>query len=72
MKQFFCTWVEGTNGGYGFKHPTHEGAKKEAERLASLSSNDGKLVYVLCCLGFAKINRVIWEDIEPSYDEIPF
>ena len=70
MKQFYTCWVEGTNGGYGYKHPTHEGAKAEAKRLASLESNDDKKVYVLCCLGFAKINRVIWENTES--DEIPF
>ena len=69
MKQFYCTWVEGTNGGYGYKHTTQEEAKAEAKRLAHLPSNDGKQVYVLCCLGFAKINRVIWENTESA--EIP-
>jgi len=70
MKQFYTCWVEGTNGGYGYKHPTHKKAKAEAKRLADLPSNDGKQVYVLCCLGFARVSRVTWENTES--DEIPF
>ena len=67
MKQFYTCWVEGTNGGYGYKHPLFEDARKEAERLASIPCNDGKQVYVLCCLGFAKVTRATWEDAEPVF-----
>ena len=66
MRQFYTCWVENTNGGYGYKHPTFEDAKKEAERLANIPGNDGKEVYVLCCVGFAKVSRVIWEDTIPE------
>lgn len=71
MKQFYTCWVEDTNGGYGCKHSTHKAAKAEAERLANLSAKNGKKVYVLCCLGFASINRVIWEDTTIN-DTLPF
>jgi len=69
MKQFYTCWVEGTNGGYGYKHLQYEDARKEAERLASIPANDGKTVYVLCCLGFARIAKVTWEETEQN---IPF
>ena len=69
MKQFYTCWVEGTKGGYGNKHSIFEDAQNEAKRLANLPGNDGKMVYVLCCLGFAKVTKVTWEDTLP---EIPF
>lgn len=69
MKQFYTCWVEDTSGGYGYKHPNFEDARKEAERLANLPGNDGKQVYVLCCLGCAKVIRATWED---ASQELPF
>lgn len=69
MKQFYTCWVDGSNGGYGYKHTSFEAAKQEAERLANLPPNDGKLVFVLCCLGFAKVNKVLWENTEA---DLPF
>lgn len=33
MTKFWNCWVEGTNGGYHYKHATFEQAKQEAERL---------------------------------------
>ena len=70
MKQFYTCWVEGTSGGYGIKHPDFISAKAEAGRLASIPANDGKKVYVMCCLGFAKVDKVIWEDAEQTTEFI--
>ena len=64
MIKFWTCWVEGTTGGYGYRHESLESARKEAERLAALSNNDGKPVFVLEFVGAAVINRVRWETPE--------
>ena len=51
--QFWTCFVEGTNGGGHFQHPTFDEAKDEAERLARMLLNQGKKVHVLEEVGYA-------------------
>ena len=64
MKVFWTTWVDGTTGGYGYKHPTLDEAKKEAERLSQLPGNIGKPVRVLQWLGSITCKNTVWESAE--------
>lgn len=60
MKPFWICYVEGTNGGEHYRHPTLRGAQIEAERLARLT---GEVVYLLECVGKCKAGEapVKWE-----------
>ncbi len=60
MNTFYECYVEGTDGGYHYRHPTPESAYVEAERLARLT---GKAVYVFKCIGKCKVEEapVKWE-----------
>lgn len=51
-KQFFICFVEGSDGGKGYQHPSFDAAKLEAERLASLPGNSGKKVYIFAAVGY--------------------
>lgn len=70
MKTFWVTWVESSYGGYGRPQPSFDEAKKEAERLAVMPSNNGKPVRVLQCLGTVTCKNTVWEPTES--DELPF
>lgn len=70
MKTFWTTWVEETNGGYGYQHPTFDAAQKEAERLAVSPQNLGKKVRILQCLGTVVVKNTVYEPCEA--DELPF
>lgn len=59
MKKFWTCWVDGSSGGYGYRHESLESAKKEAERLATIY--EGKAVFVMAFIGAAVVNRVRWE-----------
>ncbi len=69
MKKFWTCWVDGTTGGYGYRHSTFEDAQHEAKRLAVLQGNDGKAVYVLEYVGRAISERVKWETPETDRRE---
>ena len=53
-KHWEC-YVEGSDGGRHYHHRTLTGARTEAERLASLSSNQGKTVYLFECIGKCRV-----------------
>ena len=65
---FWLCFVEGTYGGFHFKHYTLEAAKKEAERLAQLPDNKGKQVYVLGVIGSCEVPEtpVTWTYFEQN------
>ena len=54
---FWCCYVEGT-GGFQFQHWTEAQALQEAARLARLSSNRGRKVYVLRTSSFSIVDEV--------------
>uniref|UniRef100_A0A6M3JYG5 Uncharacterized protein n=1 Tax=viral metagenome TaxID=1070528 RepID=A0A6M3JYG5_9ZZZZ len=66
MGKFWNCLVEGTYGGYHYRHSSFEQAKTEAERLARLGSNRGKKVYVLEVIGYCEVPEipVEWKIIE--------
>ena len=51
MKTFWICYVEGTDGGEHYRHPSLEKALLEAERLARLPDVWGKAVFILECIG---------------------
>lgn len=57
---FWECYVEGTNGGYHYKHRTLSNARLEAERLARLT---GETVYLFECIGKCRVEEtpVKWE-----------
>ncbi len=55
MKSFWTCWVDGTTGGYGYRHPTFGSAQAEADRLSRMPGNKGKRVVVLQSIGYAEI-----------------
>ena len=63
MERFWECYVEGTNGGRHYQHRSLESAEKEAERLATLPSNQGLTVYLFQCVGKCKAEPVSvkWE-----------
>lgn len=54
-EKFWNCLVDGTNGGYHYKHASLDDATKEAERLARLPSNRGKKVYVLELINYCEV-----------------
>ena len=70
IEKFWTCYVDGRNGGVCFKHFSLESAKQEAERLSRLPGNDGKVVYLMECMGAARIKLVEWEAAQPQ--DIPF
>ena len=66
MKFWNCL-VQETDGGYHYKHASLEDATQEAERLARLSSNRGKRVYILEAISFCEVPEVPveWHEITP-------
>jgi len=57
--KFWLCWVEGTDGGFHYRHSTLEGARVEAERLAR---NTERKVYVLEMISFCIVTEtpVTW------------
>ena len=62
MERFWVCSVEGTNGGR-YRHWTLVGAEIEAERLAKLPYNQGRMVYLFEYIGGCKAEQtpVKWE-----------
>ena len=60
LERWWECYVGGTNGGKHYHHWTLENAKKEAERLARLTS---KTVYLFECIGKCKAEEqpVKWD-----------
>ncbi len=58
MLRFWECYVEGSNGGKHYKHWTLQSAQTEAERLARLSGNQGKNVYLFEVAGVCKVSKV--------------
>lgn len=52
---FWICWVEGTDGGRHYPHPSLESAEIEAERLARLPNVQGRKVYLFKCIGICKV-----------------
>ena len=55
MKKFWNVWVEGTNGGVHYKHPTLQSARDEAERLQKMPFNENKKIYVMGLVCYCEI-----------------
>ena len=53
--KFWNCFVEGTSGGYHYKHTTLESARQEAERLARMPSNKGRKVFVMECVCWCEV-----------------
>ena len=51
MEKFWIIFVDHTDGGRHYRHRTLQDAQIEAERLARLSSNQGKNIYLFECVG---------------------
>ena len=47
IRPFWTCWVDGSAGGYGYRHWAKEDAYKEAERLAQMPSNHNRKVFVM-------------------------
>ena len=65
--KFWNCWVDGTSGGYHYKHTTFEDAKAEAERLARMPSNMGHKVYLMECISYCEVPEIPieWTSILP-------
>ncbi len=50
MEKFWICHVDGTDGGRHYRHKTQASAEIEAERLACLPGNQGRVVNVLECI----------------------
>jgi len=59
MEKFWCCLVEGTDGGFHFRHATFEDARQEAERLAQLDYVKGKRVYVLEAISYCEVPQPV-------------
>lgn len=61
-EKFYTCYVEGTDGGKGYKHAKPEEAKHEATRLAK---ETGKKVYVMRAISYCEVtdNPVKWTEI---------
>ena len=70
MEKFWICWVEGSTVTNSCKHNTLEKAQKESERLAKLTQNDGKRVYVFECCGASLVKSVTWE--AAKWPDLPF
>lgn len=70
MKAFWTTWVEGSDGGYGYRHASFESAQKEAERIAIKPDVVGKQVFVMAAIGAATAKQTEWEAVD--IDDVPF
>jgi hypothetical protein len=70
MERFWICWVEGSTVNTFCQHNSFEKAQKESERLARLTQNDGKRVFVFEYLGSSVVNTVKWESAK--FDEVPF
>jgi len=55
MDKFWNCLVEGTDGGYHYKHETLDQAIEEAKRLARQPYNKGKKVFVLEATGYCEV-----------------
>ena len=58
MEKHWECYVEGSDGGRHYHHWTESGARVEAERLARLPDNQGKIVYLFECVGQCKAEPV--------------
>ena len=56
-EKFWNCWVEGTTGGFHYKHQTLESARQEAERLQKMPSNEYRKVYVMELVGYCEIPK---------------
>jgi len=66
INRFWTCWVEHSNGGYGYRHTSREAACLEAERLAQLTSNRGKVIFVLEMVASCRMRvPVEWQTIIP-------
>jgi len=65
VERFYNCLVEGTDGGYHYRHDTPEDARVEAERLARLPYNRGKKVYVLMMISYCEVPEtpVVWHEV---------
>jgi len=63
-EKFWNCLVEGTDGGFHYKHSSIENAVAEAKRLARLAGNKGRKVYVLETVGFCEVPEVPVEYFE--------
>ena len=63
MEKFWIIFVEHTDGGRHYRHPTLALAQNESERLARLPDNQGKSVYIFECVGKCKVEQapVKWD-----------
>ena len=63
MGRHWICYVEGTDGGRRFPHPTLESASTEAKRLARLPNVNGKKVHIYEWLGACQVSQqpITWE-----------
>lgn len=72
MDRFWLCWIEGTDGGFHYQHRNREQAFGEAERLARIPGNQGKIGYVLECIAQCKVELVPikWEIPSSNHEAI--
>lgn len=57
-EKFWNCWVEGTDGGFHYRHSSLEVAKQEAERLARMPSINHRKVYVLELVAYCEVPEI--------------
>lgn len=69
-KPFWIVWGGSPNGIPVVRHDSLATAQSEAERLARC--NRGTEFYVLSSVSKCKVSDVIYTDLRPSDDDLPF